>query len=281
MKFDWYQATIEASPDEVAGLLCRRVGEFAEVRPRSGSTNGYESAYDVAIGPQVYASLFYGGASQGSGVNAFASGADAIWFSRLCRDNWPHQVTRVDAAEDYDDPGAFDGLYRVCVELAEERNLSPFVIGDYVQKRAGRTLYIGSPKSAVRVRLYEKGKEYLARGVRGASPHWVRIEGSFRPRKRPGRIALAAATPAECFGLAVWTRLLLERLTGVEYPRIPDVQWTASDDARAYSFMLKQYGPLLGRLCERNGGCWADVGEQLGHDIVHGIEGDNDAEVGG
>ena len=270
MKFDWYQATIDAPPDEVAGLLLRRLGEFAEVRPRPGSTNGYEAAYDVAIGPQVYASMFYGGASQGSGVNAFASGADAIWFARLCRDNWPHQVTRVDAAEDYDDPGAFDGLYRVCAELANERGLGTFNVGDYTQKKQGRTLYVGSSKSAVRVRLYEKGKEYIARGIRNASPHWTRIEGSFRPRKRPGRIALAAATPAECFGLAVWTRMLLERLTGVEYPRIADVKWTASDDARAYSFMLKQYGPLLGRMCERHGGCWEDVGAQLGHDIVRG-----------
>lgn len=283
MKFDWYQATVDASRDEVVGALLRHVGAAAHVQPYKGPTYGYESAYDVACGPQVYATVFYGGASQGSGVHVQASGPNALWFSRMCRDRWPHEVTRVDAAEDYDDPDAFDGLYRVCTQLAGERQLGTFNVGDYAQKRAGRTLYVGSAKSAVRVRLYEKGKEYRARGITSASPHWVRIEGVFRPRKRAGRIAMAAATPAECFGLAVWTRLLLERLTGVQYPRINDVHWTASDDARAYTWLLRQYGPLLGRMCERLGGCWADVGEQLGQDIVHGVsdEGGSDAEAVG
>jgi DNA relaxase NicK len=272
VKFDWYQATIDASHDEVVGLLLRHAGPHAHVQPHRGKTHGYESAYDVAIGPQVYATAFYGGVSQGAGVNVQASGSNALWFSRLCRDNWPHEVTRVDAAEDYDDAAAFEGLMQVCLDVAGERGLGTFNVGDWSQRRAGRTLYIGSIKSAVRVRLYEKGKEYHARGIRQASPHWVRLEGSFRPRKRAGRIAMAAATPAECFGLAMWTRVLLERLTGVEYPRIADVVWEASDDARAYAWLIRQYGALLGRMCERLGGCWEDVGAQLGHDVVHGVQ---------
>src|SRR5438034_5777641 len=99
----------------------------------------------------------------------------------------------------------------VCLGVAQERRIDTFNVGDWSQKRGGRTFYVGSPKSAVRVTVYEKGKEYQARGILNASPHWVRVEGRFRPRKRPARMALAAATPAECFGLAQWTRVLLER----------------------------------------------------------------------
>ncbi len=270
MKFDWYEATVAAHPDEVVGEILRSAGQgMGVVVPRRGTTYGYERAYDVMLGSRVLAAVFYGGGAQGEGVHVSATGSEALWWSKLCRAKWEHQVTRVDAAEDYSTEGSFDVLTGLAGAVAKERGLRTFNVGDWLQGIGGRTLYVGSIKSAARVRVYEKGKEYASRGVAGVSPHWARIEGTFRPRRRPGRIALAAAQPMECFGLAAWTRDLAERLNGFALEKIEDVRWEASEDDRAYAWCIRQYGQVLVRRMLALGS-WEAVGAQIGDDITKG-----------
>lgn len=267
MKFDWYEATVQARPREVVEAVLGRAGGLGEVRPRKGTTYGYDRAYDVAIGPQVLASVFYGGTAQGAGVHAVATGAQAIWFAPMCRE-WSHVVTRLDVAEDYHGEGAFERLSGMCVELAKERGLRTFTVGDWAQGKEGRTLYVGASTSAVRVRCYEKGKEYHARGVSSVPATWARLEGVFRP-KQAARLMLSRALPAECFGMSSWSRELLRRMSGLEVETLADASWTASDDNRAWQWLTRQYGPLLGRVKEQLGS-WEAVGAQLGRDIVTG-----------
>lgn len=42
--------------------------------------------------------------------------------------------------------------------------------------RAGMTVYIGSPKSDFRIRIYDKAKEQFERGEEGYNQHWIRLE---------------------------------------------------------------------------------------------------------
>lgn len=271
MKFDWYEVTVAADADEVIGTILQQQGQgMGVVAPHRGTTYGYQRAYDVRLGSRVLASVFYGGGAQGCGTHVSATGAEALWWSSLCREKFAHEVTRVDVAEDYSDEGSFETLTGCVLEIARERGLQTFNVGDWAQGIGGRTLYAGSMKSAARVRVYEKGKEYASRGVAGVSRHWARIEGVFRPRRRPGRIALAAAKPAACFGVAAWTRDLAERLNGYELQKIEDVRWQASDDDRAWAWVLRQYGAMFVRK-QQSLGSWEGLGLQLGEDITKGV----------
>lgn len=268
MKFDWYEATIGASPEAVVARLRGQAGEFADVRPARGATYGYERAYEVATGSRVWARVYYGGEAQGAGVHVSATGSDAVWFADMCRAVWrdAHEVTRLDVAEDYQGDGAFEGLSAICIDVAKARGVATFNVGDWAQGIHGRTLYVGSRTSVARVRCYEKGKEYLARGVRGFPLTATRVELMVRP-KREGRRALAVAPPAECYGIAGWTRELYARLFAQEVARVTDINWTASDDDRALRWLVRQYGPLLGRQKEALGS-WEAVGVLLGAEIT-------------
>ncbi len=267
MNFDWYEATLEAPPEDVGRALLGHGDGMAEIRPRGGTTYGYTRAYDVAIGARVLASMFYGGGAQGPGVHVTATGVEARWWSVMCRERFVHEVTRCDVAEDYSGAGTFDTLTQLLVGLAKERGLRTYTAGDWAQCKDGRTLYVGSPTSPTQVRLYEKGKEFAARGIAGVPHDWTRLEGIFRPKRRTARMFLAAAKPAQCFGLSSWCTALYQQLTDCEVQRIPDVAWAQADDERGWHWLVKQYGPLLVRK-QQAMGTWAAVGEALGAAIT-------------
>ena len=92
-------------------------------------------------------------------------------------------MTRVDACADFDAPGAAEALLAPSIEVKKERRIMGGKAGDWDDfPEKGRTLYLGSQSSPVRMRLYEKGLQpeyaHLNR------PNWARIR--FRcalPRK--------------------------------------------------------------------------------------------------
>lgn len=53
----------------------------------------------------------------------------------------------------------------------------------------GKTLYIGAPSSAFRVRIYDKAKEQYAPGEDGYSKPWIRVEFVMRGKHADGFIA--------------------------------------------------------------------------------------------
>lgn len=69
-----------------------------------------------------------------------------------------------------------DGLVTIAGSRDYEgRPMTTTVAGDWYAAERGRTLYVGAPSSAVRVRFYEKGIQL------GSSPNWVRFEWQVRP----------------------------------------------------------------------------------------------------
>lgn len=98
------------------------------------------------------------------------------------RTRFDHRVTRVDSCADFDVPGAFEALLGPSTEVKKERRIMGGKAGDWDDfPEKGRTLYLGSQSSPVRMRLYEKGLQpeyaHLER------PNWARIEVQVRPSK--------------------------------------------------------------------------------------------------
>ena len=91
----------------------------------------------------------------------------------------------------------------------------------------------------------------------------ARLELQARPKKL-ARQLLAEATPEQCWGLAAFSRELLSRVAGLDVPKVADVVWKATDDAVAWRWFVRQYGPLFRRKRAVLGGSWEEVGTFVG-----------------
>ena len=244
--FDWYQATLtDQQPDEVLAVL-REFFPRTDIK-RGRLLYGYKEAFDLVRGDHRIVSLMWGLHSSPDPHIQF-TGSDAKEGASLCRKLWPnHRVSRVDSAMDWYSTGAWDELSSLALEIAHKHNLKVQHVGDFLRGENGRTLYIGSKSSPVFVCLYEKGKQPGMELL--GEPHWVRLEVRVRP-KSSAKAQCATITPPEVFGCALWTKELYQRLTGSSIARHQvGTQYEPTDDDRAFAALVKQYGPLVVRLC--------------------------------
>jgi hypothetical protein len=267
MRFDWYQATIPENPMVLVNLLQNTYGENVQVREGRG-LHGYRQRFDIVGEDFVLASVLAGG--ENGHPNAWASGPETDAFQAIIREHWggfmEHRVTRFDAAEDFDQEGAYEALRRVVRAVAKSEGVKGLEI---VPEDAaeGRTFYAGAPTSAVRLRLYEKGKQERAKAKEPETipANWTRIEVQVRPKQDSGFVA-AMVSPEKAWGFSTWTQDVAKRALELDVPRVQIKPWRESDDDRAWRYMLRQYGPLLLRV-KGDLGSWAAVGAQIGHDI--------------
>ncbi len=275
LAFDWYQSTFRderyaVKPEELVDVLAYDLGAGSIETVRG--LNGYrEQAVMRLPDGDVCGRLMYGG--RNSWPNGFGSGDAAPAFARVVRSRFPktHMVTRADIAFDVQAPGAFDLLYGECLAVADERGLSVSQAGDWHRGEAGRTGYIGSRDSEVRVRVYEKG---LEQRVKAPSPEaaesvpkdWTRLELVVRPQKAPRRLLAASTAPEDFFGYSIWTQMLATRLWALDVPRVERASWKVSDDDEVLKWAVRQYGALLARQAERVGS-WEALGLRLGRMI--------------
>ncbi|MGN3259326.1 hypothetical protein ACTFZ5_32725, partial [Pseudomonas aeruginosa] len=142
-RFDWYTASIGASPQTVLDCL-HDAFEMSDVKP-STPHNGYERAYSVIRGETVLARVQFGGSSVGARVWANASGEQAPAFARVIRENFNgHRLLRADVAIDYDEEGAWDSLSTLAIQTADAYRLKVQHVGDFHRQKDGRTINIGS-----------------------------------------------------------------------------------------------------------------------------------------
>jgi hypothetical protein len=195
--------------------------------------------------------------------------------AELIRARFPsHTVTRLDAREDFGDAGAFDRMLPVLLKAAERHRVKVDTRGDHLLRREARTVYLGAPSSAVRLRQYDKAAElrakFAADPVRLAEvPETLtRLEAQVRPQTRDARAAFASIEPMAVMGCSAWLREVWEEVAGL---RLEPVQvgkpWRQSDDDRCYAYLLAQYGGFLERF-KNDLGSWACVGEQIGSDLA-------------
>lgn len=256
--FDWYAVTIDDRPDRVLALL--QVGLCATVR-RSKARNGYLEAFQLVDASRTVATVYAGGPN--GAPHAVATGLASEKFAAVVRRNWPNaqRVSRVDSRIDFggaeSDSRTWDILYATVVAFARERGLDTSIHGDFLGSGdAGRTLYVGSPKSDVRLRLYEKSKEVRAHSRNRSGcvvSDWVRVEVEVRPKKRGARTLAGSASALDVWGYSGWTKDLVALLTGIDVPRTQITQWGQSRDERAVQNLVRQYGPAMRRIAESEG----------------------------
>lgn len=289
MRFDWYQCTILEEPAKVVPVIAT-LGH--ELRP----ADGLAKRYHYRQGYQVYhhqkgavAMVLAGG--NGDGAHAFASSDNTDPFVDLVRSHWPnsHLVTRLDTAQDFNDREAYTRIRKVARRIAKRHRLAFPSITDDLNAKAGRTQYIGSPKSDYRGRLYEKGLEQLAslreqwakyhpntqldpnsvltfttpEGVEVHPLDWIRLEAQIRPADKEARSIAAHATPSEAWGFTQWTQELAKEALALELERIYIRQRKVTEDESALRWMCQQYGHMLTRL-KLDLGDWACVGLEIG-----------------
>lgn len=204
---DWLNFTLR--PEDSG----RCVGEVLEqvalvfgvnLTPRSGM-HGYENGAAHECGLVVC----WGGEAQRGSVWVSASGQaiarlsldDLSWLGLFMRETIA-RITRIDLAVDF-----FAGEVAVtdCVQWWRDgvfngrRPPSTSLVGDWLEGKRGRTLYVGKAKNGKLIRCYEKGLQ-----LGDTRTDWVRIEVQFMAVDRS--IPLDALEhPAQYFqGAARW-----------------------------------------------------------------------------
>lgn len=269
-RFDWYQASISAPVPDILEALAQLDDGVRVVNGRGHHGYAHESLLEGHQGP--IARVWHGGSHERP--HAVLTGEMAQPGAEVIRVNWPdHKVSRLDACEDFADP-VFDRIQGAMLDVAAKGRIKVDTRGDHLLTKQGRTLYLGSAKSAVRARLYDKAAElrakFAADPVRLAQvpEHLVRFEAQVRPGSESAKRAFASIEPMDVMGSAAWLREVWAKVAGIECAPVQAGKgWRQADDDRAWSYLLAQYGGLLKRKRIELGD-WACVGLQLGQDIA-------------
>lgn len=238
-RWDWYQVTVKERALDVLLPLLSEAYPLADWSNAKGQ-HGYLHGYELKVGSRRLLHVLYGG--QNGTANITASGEDAPAFAEQLR-RWggDFKPTRVDSCLDWEEPALFDTMARALLQYATEKELRISQLGDWHRNKS-RTLYVGSPKSPVQLRLYEKG--YQVGGEDTAHPDWVRLEVQVRPAKQR-RSAAAAWEPSDAF-CAGWVCGALERLLLLPGVRLPVGNIKGpTDQQKQRAWLLRQAGKVL------------------------------------
>lgn len=281
--FDWYQCTVFVSPLDkksvnVLGCFCpedvtfpleyfEAVEEVAlayggDVDIRSvPARNGWRHAVQLHHGSHVYCTIsMENGATVKKCLNFQWTGADSNRGTEIARRLFPgHSVTRVDVAIDACFSSSTSGLstgvvLAACVDVAISHQLSTTMLGDWSGRdQSGRTLYIGSAKSSLRARVYEKGRQP---DTVPADPDWLRFELVYRPKGQVLRQQASILTPYDiAVSFPAFYEIVKTYYHDLEDLSVPVqlsevVNRHQTDVDRALEHMLFQYKKSLRAKCE-------------------------------
>jgi hypothetical protein len=260
-RFDAYTATTRAARSgDLLGILEQFRGGGERMR-QGRAYHGFERKVALTTdGGSEWASVLWGG-THGDLVMVEAKGERTPHVVKALRSWCPaHRCTRVDSCADVDEPGAWDRLHQVALDVKARRGLRGERRGDWDFPEDGRTQYLGSASSAVRVRLYEKGKEPELRHL--GRFDLVRLEVQVRP-VRAARELYSGLDAVEVWGASAFTRELAARLLELDVAPAP-AGWLSKGSQRdiALGFAAEQYGRHFESLAEELGD-WQCVGLQL------------------
>lgn len=253
--FDWYQCALSVDPQEVVSAaeswfrsesnMCVELRDAVPQRPYKAAVELFTTfpSHEVS-----FCTVHYGGINDKC---MFRSTSDrAVKGSEFVRSMFPdHSCSRVDVALDFmEGPELFPVLVDWLVNYAQNSSpkMSVDYRGDWSSASKGRTLYIGSRKSAVFIRLYEKGMQQISQGNAGADPHWIRFEAEIKPEKKIGKIALAGLSVEQCFGASRLLRDFVLMISGdkLQAVKVGKVH-KMTDHDRSFNHMCHQYGKII------------------------------------
>lgn len=252
-QFDWYQATVQASPE---ALIAELVANLPEGIKRSSGKgfNSFKVRNDLHDDDgELFATVMHGGVNPHPNVKSTSDHAPAL--AGVLRNRWPeHRVSRLDVAVD----GRGEGLFEECVRLMSAVGRSHRMKGEKIipdDLDDGSTYYLGARTSPLRVRCYEKGKQLFKETGDPVWRHffdWTRIELQVRPEKAFKSTA-AKLEPAEFWGCAQWTRDLATGVLDLKPEAVTMKPTRIADHERAMRALTAQYGPTILRQVEKLG----------------------------
>lgn len=191
-------------------------------------------------------SVFFGGREDVHVVSS-SSAADRARRAVLAVDD-EARTARVDTRVDTLMP--FRDLAGVCRSAAGRKAEIVWMQREVDGESAGATIYVGSPASAVRVRVYEKWLESPGQYVEGTN----RVEVQLRPPSR-AKGGVSSWSPAETFCASQLTRRLAREL-GSEVARPGSLQKSRGtpDLEETMRAMGEQYGKAVDRWLAVSGG---------------------------
>lgn len=251
LSLDWYTASVPAPPDELVDTMLKHFDQAVldSIEPRRRYDHGIaiHAGYDNTKLCEIHWGRNYDSPLWQATGSATILSAPALrrWYPK-------HNVTRLDAALDVYDSGldfATDVL-PAARSIIEDRRMRSRLDGDWINPENGRTIELGSRKSATYCRVYEKGPE------QGIDADWIRIEVQHRPHSKMKRAAssLQAKTLLASFPAAAELAHALNipvpeaDTASLSRPRTP------TDDDRKLRYLAHQYGDFLRRLLERHNG---------------------------
>lgn len=266
--FDAYCATIFGAPDVVfEDLRCLMDSAGLGPLPVEGGKVRFYAVNRLLVddkGKQILA-LKHGGANPHPHVECY--GAASIVLADYLRENWRHRPTRIDHAVDRRGPGLFDRLHAYAVALAKQHGLRGAPAGDWCTPDAGRTFYLGSRKSQVSVRIYERGLKYahdLGLPVTDELREWVRIELEFHPQTESAKLLAPSIEGTQLWGATSWADQLAREVLSMATEPVCIRERRESNRDRALRFMGAQYAAHLRSLL---GECDGDLA-QFGHAVA-------------
>lgn len=261
VRFDAYTATTRAAkPEDVLGLLVESTGGLRNTFREGQGFHSFGKRISMhdETGDQVGA-IQYGG-RQGDRVMLEVKGSCTPMVVEALRARWEHRCTRVDACADFERPGAFESILDAVMDVKHRHDLIGERRGDWEKPELGRTQYLGSPKSPVRARLYEKGKQPEYRHL--GRFDLVRLEVQVRPVK-DAKDHFSTISAREVWGASKWTRELAAAALDEQIERhAAGTVWKRPDLERRLSWIAQQAGPTLLELVQELGS-WECLGLTL------------------
>ena len=252
-QFDWYQATVQATPEALIAELVANLPPSIE-RTNGHGFNSFKARADLHQDGEVFASVMHGGVNPHPNVKATAEHSPAL--AAVLRNRWPdaHRISRVDVAVDGRGDGLFDEAVRLMSAVGKSHRLKgEKIIPDDLDD--GSTYYLGARSSPVRMRCYEKGKQLFKETgdpVWRNFFDWTRFELQVRPQKGFKSVA-AKLEPEQFWGCSQWTRDLASGILDLQPEAVTMKPTRIADHERAMRALTAQYGPTIMRQVQKLG----------------------------
>jgi len=229
MKFDAYAATIrDQDMKSVAVCLADSLGGIVS---KGKPMRRYSETLNIDTGQRMAAWI---GVQQDTGlIYLEGKGETTPELVKVLREHYPvHTTPRIDVAEDFNDPGAFNALQDLI-----RKHKGPRVKGGYValpdDVEDGKTWAAGVRGGVAYLRVYEAGKHPDRLHLQ--LPYWVRAEVEMRPHYAKDKEAAATMSPLDVWGLTAWTHNVGQALTQVPINRYePEIRKYSHDKTTYY-----------------------------------------------
>lgn len=248
-KFDWYRATVPVHHEILAQACMSIGGNYPRREDGLKGRFNYDHRIEIKAGNDRVATILHGGRNGHPNVEASSDRAPAL--AALLKDMGAHNVTRCDVAVDLVGEGLYGRLKRLAGRISDQQRIACKEIRNRSAEK-GNTTVLGSEKSVVWARIYEKGKH---EGVwygdidPALLKTWVRVEIQVSPEKEMKAHA-ARFQPEDFWGISDWTRQLAEEAFAMSPDPIPFHPRRVASDQKAFLTCTSQYHNLMRRRVE-------------------------------